>query len=163
MRKRDFVTTGIPSIFTIFTVLVLVVLSLMSYGTGRTDLEESKLSFEQTQGYFLACQEGTRLYEEASRALSGLTGEELMDAAKAYFSSLESTTKDLSLTGVFDREGKSAAVEISFSPRQSLQATFLLTGEEDYPLTVSTWKCVQSGQWSPHVLQNLFDPSKGIS
>ena len=161
MKKRDFVTTGIPSIFTIFTVLVLVILSLMSYGTGRTDLEESRISLAQTESYFDACEEATRLYAEGCKALSGLTGEKLLAAAEEYFSSLSSEEEPFPLTLSFDKEKGEAILALRYLERQSLELRLLLS-EEEPALRLASWQSIQSGEWSAKPLTNLYDPSKGL-
>ena len=161
MKKRDFVTTGIPSIFTIFTVLVLVILSLMSYGTGRTDLEESRLSLAQTESYFEACEVATSIYAQGCKALAGLTGGELTASAEEYFSSLSGEEDPFPLTLSFDKEKGEATLSLRFLDRQSLELCLLLS-EEEPALRLASWQCKQSGEWKAKPLTNLYDPSKGL-
>lgn len=158
MRKRDFVTTGIPSIFTIFTVLVLVILALMSYGTSRTDLEESRLSLEQTENYYEACEAGTRIYSEACTALQGLSGDALAKAAEKYFSSLPSAEGQ---SCRYDPETGDATLLLTYSKRQALEFQFQVSEDAASPLACS-WRSVQSGEWKASALDNLYDPSKGL-
>ena len=64
MRKKSFISTGIPTIFMVFAVLCLVVLALMSWGTSMNDLASARLSLTQSEKYYEACSLGTGLLEQ---------------------------------------------------------------------------------------------------
>ena len=64
MRKKSFISTGIPTIFMVFAVLCLVILALMSWGTSMNDLASARLSLTQSEKYYEACSLGTALLEQ---------------------------------------------------------------------------------------------------
>ena len=55
-KKTLFAATGIPSLFLIFGVLCLAVLALLTLGNSRSALSSARLSMEQTEQYYKACQ-----------------------------------------------------------------------------------------------------------
>ena len=154
MKKHDFVTTGIPSIFTIFTVLVLVILSLMSYGTSLTDREESRLSYEMTLDYYEAGNLATDVISEALR----LAGAEGLPAMRAYLTSQDG---EVTCNCQEEEARRTYRMEIAYSDRQSLLVE-LSENPKGQPLTIDTWMSIQRGSWENGATMNLFKPGQGF-
>ena len=150
MKKHDFVTTGIPSIFMIFTVLVLVILSLMSLGTSRSDREESLLSYDTTRSYYEAGETATQIFSEAVQVYAN----EGAEAMKDYL--LHPAEP---LTCLYEEESQAYRLTIPYTGRQALLVE-LAEGSGSCPLIVKTWMSIQTGSWKDESTMNLFIPGQ---
>lgn len=157
MKKKHsfFVTMGIPSLFLIFSVLCLAVLSLLTLGTSRTDLRTSRLSMEQTEGYFQACAAATELCQSIEAELTALYKESANE--QAYFSSLDSLKEKI--PQLASAENADLTLVIPCSDTQELlvelQALYP-NSDEDTFYSILTWKTQTSGSWNPDTRQPVF-------
>ena len=187
MRKKSFISTGIPTIFMVFAVLCLVVLALMSWGTSRNDLTSARLSLTHSEKYYEACSLGTDLLEQIRQEAALLPTddtdgfraekpdssdeshpegldvpekirpEELLQAVQDTVNPVSEGTYPVLEEIRWDNSTDLGQIRIRFGQRQSLQIDFSLSQKEPY-YSISGWYTVSSGEWNPDQSQNLFLP-----
>ena len=110
--RNSFVLTGIPSLFLVFGVLTMAVLALLTLGTSRRDLRESKLSLSATNAYYEACNEASDLVNQLRQILSEDTAADSLPFASASReAAADSPSASAAMEAAADSPSASAALE----------------------------------------------------
>lgn len=155
-KKTLFAATGIPSLFLIFGVLCLAVLALLTLGNSRSALSSARLSMEQTEQYYKACQIASDQISQIQDCLvsyyKNSAGED------AYYTAVDRLSNEISEVTV-DTAEHTVQFTCEFSDTQELSVKLQIlcpSTEEDTFLDILEWKTEVTDTWSPDNSQNLY-------
>lgn len=155
-KKTLFAATGIPSLFLIFGVLCLAVLALLTLGNSRSALNSARLSMEQTEQYYKACQTTSDQISQIQDCLvsyyKNSAGED------AYYTAVDRLSNEISEVTV-DTAEHTVQFTCEFSDTQELSVKLQIlypSTEEDTFLDILEWKTEVTDTWSPDNSQNLY-------
>lgn len=155
-KKTLFAATGIPSLFLIFGVLCLAVLALLTLGNSRSALSSARLSMEQTEQYYKACQTASDRVSQIQDCLvsyyKNSAGED------AYYTAVDRLSNEISEVTV-DAAEHTVQFTCEFSDTQELSVKLQIlypSTEEDTFLDILEWKTEVTDTWSPDNSQNLY-------
>lgn len=155
-KKTLFAATGIPSLFLIFGVLCLAVLALLTLGNSRSALSSARLSMEQTEQYYKACQTAS---DQVSKIQDYLVSYYKNSAGEdAYYTAVDRLTNEISGVTV-DTAEHTVQFTCEFSDTQELSVKLQIlypSTEEDTFLDILEWKTEVTDTWSPDNSQNLY-------
>lgn len=155
-KKTLFAATGIPSLFLIFGVLCLAVLALLTLGNSRSALSSARLSMEQTEQYYKACQTAS---DQVSKIQDYLVSYYKNSAGEdAYYTAVDKLTNEISGVTV-DTAEHTVQFTCEFSDTQELSVKLQIlcpSTEEDTFLDILEWKTEVTDTWSPDNSQNLY-------
>lgn len=155
-KKTLFAATGIPSLFLIFGVLCLAVLALLTLGNSRSALSSARLSMEQTEQYYKACQTAS---EQISQIQDCLVSYYKNSAGEdAYYTAVDRLTNEISGVTV-DTAEHTVQFTCEFSDTQELSVKLQIlcpSTEEDTFLDILEWKTEVTDTWSPDNSLNLY-------
>ena len=157
-QKRTLLAaTGIPSLFLIFGVLCLAVLALLTLGSSRSALSSARLSMEQTEQYYNACQAASDQITQIQNCLANYckntSGED-----DYYYAAVNRLSDEISGLTV-DASEHIIQFSCEFSDTQTLsvrlQILYPSTGNDSF-LDVLEWKTEVTDTWKPDNSQNLY-------
>lgn len=155
-KKTLFAATGIPSLFLIFGVLCLAVLALLTLGNSRSALSSARLSMEQTEQYYKACQTAS---DQVSKIQDYLVSYYKNSAGEdAYYTAVDRLSNEISGVTV-DTAEHTVQFTCEFSDTQELSVKLQIlypSTEEDTFLDILEWKTEVTDTWSPDNSQNLY-------
>ena len=155
-KKTLFAATGIPSLFLIFGVLCLAVLALLTLGNSRSALSSARLSMEQTEQYYKACQTAS---DQVSQIQDCLVSYYKNSAGEdAYYTAVDRLSNEIS-EGTVDTAEHTVQFTCEFSDTQELSVKLQIlypSTEEDTFLDILEWKTEVTDTWSPDNSQNLY-------
>lgn len=155
-KKTLFAATGIPSLFLIFGVLCLAVLALLTLGNSRSALSSARLSMEQTEQYYKACQTAS---DQVSQIQDCLVSYYKNSAGEdAYYTAVDRLSKEISEVTV-DTAEHTVQFTCEFSDTQELSVKLQIlypSTEEDTFLDILEWKTEVTDTWSPDNSLNLY-------
>lgn len=161
-RHTFFASTGIPSLFLIFAVLCMVVFSLLTLGSSRSELNSARLSMEQTEQYYNACQKAAD------------TVAEIQEVLQTYHTQASNKEEFMKLAGDLSSEFEGLAFDDSsddililshpFSDTQSLlvrmQILYPQTSADKKLIKILQWKTVITADWNPDTSQSVYNPKQ---
>ena len=161
-RHTLFASTGIPSLFLIFAVLCMAVFSLLTLGSSRSELNSARLSMEQTEQYYNACQKAAD------------TVAEIQEVLQTYHTQASNKDEFMKLAGDLSSEFEGLAFDDSsddililshpFSDTQSLlvrmQILYPQTSADKKLIKILQWKTVITADWNPDTSQSVYNPKQ---
>ena len=155
-KKTLFAATGIPSLFLIFGVLCLAVLALLTLGNSRSALSSARLSMEQTELYYKACQTAS---DQVSQIQDCLVSYYKISAGEDdYYTAADRLSSEISGVTV-DTAEHTIQFSCEFSDTQELSVKLQIlypSTDEDTFLDILEWKTEVTDTWNPDNSQNLY-------
>ena len=157
-RHTFFAATGIPSLFLIFAVLCLAVFSLLTLGSSRSELNSARVSMEQTEEYYKACQEATDTITKIRNSLRSYRKQASSEAD--YLKLATDLSNEFDNVSFEDSSSNILTLTQSFSDTQSLVIRIQLlyprdSGSDDL-LKISEWKTAITASWNPDTSQSVY-------
>ena len=156
-KRTLFAATGIPSLFLIFGVLCLSVLSLLTLGSSRSALSSARLSMEQTEQYYNACETASDQIAQIQNCLvnyyKSASGED------DYYTAVDRLSNEISGITV-DAEEHTVQFFCEFSDTQELSVKLQIlypSTKEDTFLDILEWKTATTDTWNPDNSQVLYN------
>lgn len=154
MKKRVFLSVGIPSILMIFLVLCLVTFSLLSLSSAKADSRLSEKMADHTKAYYTACSQANHLLEETDGILARLYASS--ENETAYFNGLAAAFPDHE---IWLLDSRRLSFSVPIEDQQLLQVTLDLhypAGADENFWTVSQWQTVNTQEWEKDDSLNLY-------
>ncbi len=164
-RQRSLSIPGVSLLLLIFLTLCLITFSLLSLSGASADENLSRKAADRTLSYYKADSSANDILAQTNEYLAGYLreAEESSDPKARY----QELCADLpSADSVYTLEDSTLSFSVSVNDDQILQVQLELTYPEEPDDTlyrITSWKIVNTREWTPDTHLNLYSPVQIIN